>query len=116
MVFSDDLTSAKLLRRYGALVDEVFAGETPLIYAVRHSRSNFVTWLLKEGADPNFRDRRGLAALHHAVRRRLPDSILRALVQHGADVHAVSKDSVSVAQLATRAQKQLLGIVGAPSR
>jgi ankyrin repeat protein len=110
LVYADDLTSAKLVRRHGARIDEVFGGETPLIYAARHRRAKLVEWLLKEGANPNFRDRRGLSALHHAVRRRLPDSTLRALQKAGADAWTVSKDGVSVAQFATRAQKELLGL------
>jgi len=113
LVFADDLTSAKLLRRYEARIDEAFDGETPLIYAMRHRRARFGEWLLREGADPNFRDARGLTALHHAVRRRLPDSMLRLLVKHGADVRVVSRTGISVGQLATRAQKRLLGIEGA---
>ena len=110
LVYADDLISAKLVRRYGAKIDEVFAGETPLIYAVRHSRAKFAEWLLKEGANPNFRDRRGLSALHHAVRRRLPVATLQALQKAGADTQAVSKDGVSVAKLATRAQNKVLGL------
>jgi ankyrin repeat protein len=110
LVYADDLTSAKLVKRHGAKIDEVFDGETPLIYAARHRRDKFVEWLLKEGANPNFRDRRGLSALHHAVRRRLSDSTLRALQNAGADTRAVSNDGVSVARLATRAQKEFLGL------
>jgi hypothetical protein len=41
LVYADDLASAKLVRRYGAEVDEVFGGETPLIYAMRHQRAKF---------------------------------------------------------------------------
>ena len=74
LVYADDLASAKLLRRHGARIDEVFDGETPLIYAMRHRRARFAKWLLSQGANPNFSDGRGLTALHHAVRRRLPDS------------------------------------------
>lgn len=110
LVFADDLTSARLVRRYGADIDEVGHGETPLIYAVRHQRAEFAEWLLKQGAQPNFRDRRGFTALHHAVRRRLPDATLRLLVRCGADQGAVSTDGVSVAGLATRAQRRLLGL------
>jgi ankyrin repeat protein len=112
LVYANDLASAKLVRRHGAQIDEVFGGETSLIYAARHSCAKFLEWLLKEGADANFKDRRGLTALHHAVRRRLPDSTLRALLKHGAKAEAVSNEGISVAQLATRAQKGLLGIAG----
>ena len=110
LVYADDLASAKLVRRYGAEIDEVFDGETPLIYAMRHQRARFSEWLLKEGANSNTRDRRGLSALHHAVRRRLPESTLKALLKAGADTSAVATDGTSVAQLATRAQRELLGI------
>lgn len=110
LVYADDLPSARLLRRHGAEIDEVFGGETPLIYAMRHQRARFAEWLLKEGANANTRDRRGRSALHHAVRRRLPDSTLKALLRSGADANAVGGDGRSVAQLATRAQRELLGI------
>jgi ankyrin repeat protein len=110
LVFADDLSSAKLLRRYKAEIDEVGHGETPLIYAARHRRAKFAEWLLKEGADPNFRDSRGFTALHHAIRRRLPDSTIRMLVRCGAEVSAVSTDGTSVAQLATRTQKRLIAL------
>src|SRR5690606_22537749 len=110
LVYADDLPSAKLVRRHQAQLDEVFDGETPLIYAMRHRRAKFAEWLLREGADANFKDRRGFTALHHAVRRRLPDSTLRALLKHGADTEAVSREGVSVGKLATRAQRALLRI------
>lgn len=109
MVYADDLPTAKLLRRYGARLDDKFDDDTPLIYAARHSRANFMEWLLREGAAANVGDVHGLTALHHAVRRRLPDATLRALLKHGADPRAVSNTGVAVADLATRAQKRLLG-------
>ena len=110
LVYADDLASAKRVRLYGAAIDEVFGGETPLIYAMRHRRAKFSEWLLKEGANPDARDRRGLTAMHHAVRRRLPGSTLKALLKAGADTGAVATDGISVAQLATRAQRALLRI------
>jgi ankyrin repeat protein len=110
MVYADDLVSAKLLRRHGAHIDEVFHAETPLIYAMRHRRVKFGEWLVSEGANPNFKDGRGFTALHHAVRRRLPDSTLVALIKRGAHTDAVSRDGVSVGQRATRAQKRFLGV------
>ncbi len=110
MAYADDPTSAKLLRRYGAALEETAEGETPLIFAARHRRAKFMEWMLREGADPNSRDRRGFTALHHAVRRRLPDTTLRAFKKHGADVLAAAHDGTSVADLATRAQGRVLGI------
>jgi ankyrin repeat protein len=110
MVYADNLTGGRLLRRYGARIDEVFNGETPLIYAARHSRVTFLDWLLKEGADPNVPDKQGFTALHHAVRKRLPGPALRQLVKHGAKVDAVCMTGISVAQLATKAQRRSLGI------
>jgi ankyrin repeat protein len=113
MVYDDNLPTARLLRRHGARIDEVFHRETPLIYAMRHRRARFGEWLVSEGANPNFKDGRGFTALHHAVRRRLPDSTLRALIKHGANADAKSRDGVSVGQLATRAQRRVLGLDGA---
>lgn len=116
LAYADDLASAKLVRRYGAEVDEVFGGETPLIYAMRHQRAKFSEWLLKEGANPGARDRRGLSAIHHAVRRRVPESTLRALLKAGADTGAVAADGTSVAQLATRTQRAFLRIDVVPTK
>ncbi len=79
LVWADDLRSAKLLRRYGAALDEVAHGETPLIYAIRHGRARFADWLIEEGANAEFTDRKGLTALEHARRRRLPASTLQKL-------------------------------------
>jgi ankyrin repeat protein len=110
LVWNDDLVSAKLVRRYGAELDDLGHGETPLIYAARHQRVRFAEWLLRQGADATLRDRRGLTALHHAVRRRLPSSTLRLLARSGADVHAVADSGATVGSLATRAQRRLLGI------
>lgn len=110
LAFADDLPAARLLRKYNAIVDYVEQGETPLIYAIRHRRARFAEWLLKEGADANLADRRGFTPLHHAVRRRLPDSTLRALLAHGANARAVSADGTSVAKLATRAQRRVIGL------
>ena len=110
LVWNDDLVSAKLVRRYGAELDEFGHGETPLIYAARHQRARFAEWLLRQGADATLRDRRGFTALHHAVRRRLPSSTLRLLARSGADVHAVADSGATVGSLATRAQRRLLGI------
>lgn len=113
LAFADDLPAAKLVRRHGAAIDEVFGGETPLIYAMRHRRAKFGEWLLREGADVSVADRKGLTALHHAVRRRLPVSTLRMLLARGANARAISNDGVAVGQLATRSQKSLLGIADA---
>jgi ankyrin repeat protein len=110
LVWLDDLASAKLVRRYGADLDELGHGETPLIYAIRHRRARFAEWLLRQGADATIPGPRGYTPLHHAVRRRLPSSTLRLLVRRGADAHAVADDGISVAELATRAQRRSLSI------
>lgn len=108
--YADDLASAKLVRRYGAQLDELGHGETPLIYAIRHMRVRFAEWLLRQGADAKLPDGRGFTALHHAVRKRLPSSTLQLLARCGADAHAAAHDGATVASLATRAQRRLLGI------
>jgi ankyrin repeat protein len=110
LVYAGDLASAKLVRRYGAKLDELGHGEPPLIYAMRHTRLQVAGWLLREGADVRLPDRRGFTALHHAVRRRLPSATLRILVRCGADVHATAGNGATVGSLATRAQRKLLGL------
>jgi hypothetical protein len=110
LVWAADVGSAKLLRRHGAQLDELGHGETPLLWAIRLRRVRIAEWLLREGADARIADRRGFTTLHHAVRRRLPDSTLRLLVRSGADINATAADGTTVAELATRRQRELLGI------
>ena len=66
LVWNDDLVSAKLVRRYGAELDEFGHGETPLIYAARHQRVRFAEWLLAPGRR---RDAARPARVHGAASR-----------------------------------------------
>jgi ankyrin repeat protein len=57
---------------------------TPLILAIRHYNFGLARYLLKKGANPNFRDSMGLTPLMHAVKMVMSDrfSGLEVLIQY----------------------------------
>ena len=66
---------------------------TTLHYAVE-LRSNslaYVNFLLKNGADPNFRNHLGDISLHVAARFNEDPEVHTALIQHGAYVNAINR-------------------------
>ena len=85
-------------------------GSTPFMYAVLYADAPTVGRMLEKGADPNHRNDAGATALMWAA-----GSLekTRLLVQHGADVNAVSDDgrtplAIASMQAGNRAVVQLL--------
>lgn len=88
------LDRTKLLLEYGADVNFMRNGTTPLCSAVRHSKSpDMVKLLLERGADVNFREQDGMTPLHLAVivskREDVSFQIASILLDNGADVDLV---------------------------
>ena len=61
---------------------------------VRNSKVKLVEYLLQRGADPNSKDKSGRTSLHCALVSQSPD-VVKILIQHGADVNAVTNTRAS---------------------
>lgn len=104
--------SLALLLEYGVDLNATEGwGNTPLYFLLRYwpvakmprVRQGLV-WLLDHGANPDVRCGREVeTSLHVAVRRRQDASIVRLLLERGADVHARSGDGRTAWDLAWRA-------------
>ncbi|RPI79630.1 MAG: MBL fold metallo-hydrolase, partial [Desulfobacteraceae bacterium] len=68
-------------------------GRRPLYIGVGYNRAEVAEYLLAKGADVNAQDNFHTAALHVACSNDLPLSLVRLLVEKGADVNAVAKYS-----------------------
>jgi ankyrin repeat protein len=103
-----DLESTKALLEHGAKVNQVSEyGWTPLLTAVNNRNYELAIYLLDHGADPNLANKGGWTPLYIATDNRnieggdypvpKPDldhmAIIKALVEHGADVNAVVKEN-----------------------
>jgi ankyrin repeat protein len=104
--------SLALLLEYGVELNAIGDwGNTPLYFLLRYwdvatmpRVRQGVGWLLDHGADPNVRcGREQETSLHVAVRRRQDASIVRLLLERGADVHARRGDGRTAWVLARRA-------------
>lgn len=82
----------ELLLSYGAKIDPLQEDETPaLVLAVINTEPDFIFFLLSKGASVNVADHRGLTPLH-AVMYRNNATLVKKLLDAGADVNAVMKD------------------------
>ena len=68
-VYNEDLDMIALLTEAGARLDAVAEQETPLLHAVKYSRFRGAEALLEAGADPDYRDVRGMTALHYMLKK-----------------------------------------------
>ena len=109
---SDDMAAMKLLVDHGADPNiPTEAGDTPLMvaagmgWAPNFSRNAPDSWIpavkfcLEHGADVNATDAKGYTALHGTAFTGNND-LINFLVAHGGDVHVVSKDKNTVADMA----------------
>lgn len=82
--FNDDVAAIEMLVAAGARVDPVTEDETPFLGAVKTSHFRAAKRLLELGADVDFRDRRGMTALHYMLRKGSDLRHFRTLALHGA--------------------------------
>ncbi len=67
--FLENIDAMRMLIRAGADVNDPSVDESPLLGAVKWSRFKAAAELLKHGADPNYRDRHGMTALHYMLKK-----------------------------------------------
>ena len=90
-----DLSSAKLLVAAGADVnDQPPYGTSVTVVAAHSGHADVAAFLLEQGADPNADDA-GYTALHAAILHK-DATLVRALLDHGADPYAVVQSSTPV--------------------
>jgi ankyrin repeat protein len=82
--FNDDIPAIRLLARYGADLNESALDETPVLGAIKISHFGPAKVLLELGADPNYRDRRGMTALHYMLKKGSDRKHFAMVVAHGA--------------------------------
>jgi len=82
--FNEDGAMLRLLIDRGAPLEAVVEGETPLLGAVKMSRFGKIDVLLEAGADPDFRDAKGMTALHYMLKKNSPKEQFQVFADHGA--------------------------------
>lgn len=101
--FRSDLAAIRLLVRHGARLGDVAEGETPFLGAVKTSHFDAAEELLKLGADPNFRDARGMTALHYMLKKNSDAKHFAMLLAHGARAEvANAKGERAIDQIARK--------------
>lgn len=87
-----DTEEAKRLMKASSISPDIkdSLGCPLLIKAIHADNKEFIDWLLEEGADIYCRDADHSTPLHHAVLRPICFSITAILLDHGADVNAIT--------------------------
>ena len=103
--YKEATAMAALLLESGAQIDskELWTGATPLHFAIKCGRTDFVKLLIERGSDSKVGDLQGETPLHYAVREGRLD-VVELLVQHKAQVGLKSKNGKTPIDLAREAQ------------
>ena len=83
--FHDDVEAIDLLIKHGARVDPVAEDETPFLGAIKWSHFAAAERLLRHGANVNFRNSKGMTALHFLLKKNSDRKYVELLLRHGAD-------------------------------
>jgi uncharacterized protein len=67
--FRENIEAIRMLIGAGADVNDPSVDESPLLGAVKWGNFKAAAELLKHGADPNYRDRHGMTALHYMLKK-----------------------------------------------
>ena len=98
--------SQKILRaliKHGADVNATNKNNlTPLMLAYHKGKVEAIHVLVTAGADSNLTDNGGFTVTHHAILGGCDKETLQAIIHHGLDVNATSKDNISPLMLACR--------------
>lgn len=104
--FKDNVAAIRLLVQAGASVDALAHGETPFLFAVKWSRFKAAEALLEAGADVNFRDETGKAALHYMLKKRSDAKYVGLLLEHCARLDVADHEGVTAGSMLSRMRGQ----------
>ena len=82
--FNEDVDMIELLVERGAPLEAIAERETPLLGAVKWSRFKGAGALLAAGADPDFKDEKGMTALHYMLKKGTEAVSFERFVEAGA--------------------------------
>jgi len=82
--FRNNLAAIRLLVRHGADLEALAENETPFLGAVKCSKFGPAEELLRLGANPDFRDKHGMTALHYMLKKGSDTKHIAMVVAHGA--------------------------------
>jgi hypothetical protein len=100
--FNDDPAMVRLLARHGAPIDGTAENATPLLFAVQWSRFESAAELLKLGANPDWRDPKGVTALHCLLKKGADPKHVRMLIDHGASLDTRNAAGKTAAEIIAR--------------
>lgn len=100
--WAKDVKLTELLLSYGAEVDPVAFGDTPLTGILKVRRPACAQLLIDHGADINHRDSSGSTVLHQAVKKKFTQKQVQAILELGADPKITNLKGETPAQLARR--------------
>jgi hypothetical protein len=82
--FRNDRAAIRLLVGHGARLEDVVEDTTPFLGAVKWSKFGPAEELLEAGADPNYRDKQGMTALHYMLKKASDKKHIAMVVRHAA--------------------------------
>ena len=110
--FHDDVEAVDLLVKHGASLDPVAEDETPFLGAIKWSHFASAERLLHHGANVNFQNSKGMAALHFLLKKNSDRKHIAMLVRYGADPTLRDGDGVSpLDMVANRRDKTLFNLL-----
>lgn len=100
--FHSDLASIRLLVKHGAYLEAIAEGETPFLGAVKYSKFTAAEELLRLGADPDYRDKHGMTALHYMLKKGSDLAHVAMVVRHGARGDIADKSGKTAIDILSR--------------
>jgi hypothetical protein len=102
-VWNEDRAAIRLLIAHGADIEEgADRGDTPLLGAVAWSKFGPAEELLKAGADPNVRNRKGATALHMMLKKGSAPEHFQLFARYGARGEIPDTDGRTACELLLR--------------
>jgi len=93
--FRSNLPAIRLLVRHGARIDDCIQDETPFLAAVKTSHFDAAEELLRLGASPGFRDKRGMTAFDYMLKKNSDAAQFARLIARGAKLDAAQRAAVA---------------------